>query len=1083
MAKTRIIYKHIVIFLVFASLIVVPLTFTVVKQVNKMIAEEESVHPPENADYTQPHREFSDKLVGQLVPFVFYILVLALMLSILFSRGMLISLKGLLRGSKLMKEGNLDIRLPVVSDDELGEVTRAFNEMAAALREKTLELKRKDTYVNVMVDPLWVVDGENRITDVNPAFTRMFGYTREEVMGASLYDFFDEKNAAVIRRQIEEKRERGISSIYEINMLSRDGIQIPLLISGSPIFEGDKMVGKIGIFKDFREQQELRNELQREKEYVETIMDSIEDQLFVIDKEYSIIRANKVAMMEAGGHVIGRFCHAVAHHMDKPCWTGGHECPAQTVFITGKNYRTTHQHAGPAGERRFHEIVASPIKDSSGNVLHVIELIRDVTERMKHEEEIFNKNRELVALNSIAGILSKSLRADEIFTKILDRMIEMLRMDGGGIFFIDDAKREMVCQYHRGISEEFVKMMGRIRLGEDVPGRVAVTGQVMTTSDLSKDQRIERSFVKHSGMKGYCCIPVRGKERVIGVFCLFSFRTHYFTSEEENILTSVGEMTGIALENIKLYEKMRELYEYQRSRREEEQAQILSLSTRLGSAIELKDVMGPVLELIRNIFSADFVWLLVRDQEGNFILRSASPENGKEGKLIYANTVSSIEGYSAERRVPTVVGDIRVEAKFYLASDIGNSQFQSVIAVPMHIGEKTVGVYSLYYLGTREFKEDELHFLKIIANILAVSIERSDFYLKAITEKGLSDTILQSVADGIITVDVNGRIISVNKAFEKMTGVTATAAVGMPICDVFRYSDDNIDFRFSLGECFDAALNGGRMSRETFLTSVFQSRNAVLISATPVLDAGGGVSGVVNLVRDISREKEIDRMKTEIIRSVSHEFRTPLSAIVGMTEMILEEDIDGKRAKKYLRTILSEGIRLSNMVSDLLSIARIESGKEILKMVNVDMKELLSGLSRSFSPLVEKKKAEIKYDVDAGRYVVGDEEKIKQVLTNLIGNSLMFSDEGCRVHVSVTDTEGGIVITVSDNGWGISEEDLSHLPERFYRGRHGQRIKGTGLGLSLCREIVKMHGGSMEIRSKPGAGTEVVLSLPRREMK
>jgi PAS domain S-box-containing protein len=1083
MARTRIIYKHIAIFLLFAVLIVVPLTFTVVIQVDKMIAGEEAIHPPISAEYAKSQREFSDKLIERVIPFAFYILLLALMLSIFFSRGMLISLKGLRRGSQLLKDGNLDIRLPIVSNDELGDVTQAFNEMAAALREKTRELSQKDTYVNAMIDPLWVVDEENRVSDVNPAFCRMFGYTREEVLGSPVYDFFDERNGSVIRRQIEEKRDKGFSSIYEISILSRDGVQIPVLISGSPIFDGGRIVGKIGIFKDFREQRGLRNELWRAKEYAETIMDSIEDQLFVIDKNYKIVRANKIALMEAGGNVVGRDCHSVAHHLSKPCWAEGQECPAQTVFITGKNYRATHQHMGSTGEKRYHEIVASPIKDASGNVLHVIELIRDVTDRLKHEEEIFNKNRELVALNSIAGILSKSLRADEIFSRVLDRMIEMLRMDGGGIFFIDEAKKEMVCRYHRGISDEFVRMMSRIRLGEDIPGRVAVTGQVVTTSDLSKDQRIERSFIKHSGMKGYCCIPVRGKERVIGVFCLFSFRSHHFTSEEENILNSVGEMTGIALENIRLYETMRELYEFQRKRREEEQAQILSLSTRLGSAIELKDVMGPVLDLIRNIFRADFVWLLVRDREGNLILKTASPVSGDEGNLVYANTVSSIEGYSAERRVPTLVSNIGAESKYYLASDIISSQYQSAIAVPMHIGEKTVGVYSLYYTASREFKEEEIHFLKILANILAVAIERSDFYQRAIAEKELSDTILQSVADGIITLDADGRIISVNKAFEKMTGVTAPAAVGMPICDVFRFSEYNVDFRLALGECFDAALQGGGMSRETYLTSVFGGRNAVSISAAPVCDAGGNVTGVVNLLRDISREKEIDRMKTEIIRSVSHEFRTPLSAIVGMTEMILEGDIDERREKKYLSTILSEGIRLSNMVSDLLSIARIESGKEILKLVKIDMEGLLSGISRSFSSLAEKKKATITCDSDGVSHLVGDEEKIKRVLTNLIDNSLMFSDDGCRIGVTAKDTTEGVEITVSDNGWGIPAEDMAHLAERFYRGEHGRRIKGTGLGLSLCREIVKMHGGSMDIRSKPGVGTQVVLTLPRREVK
>jgi PAS domain S-box-containing protein len=1083
MAKTKIIYRSLLGFLLFALLLVAPLTITILRHVDTIIAEQAAGHIPGKFDHARVHREIAEKIGGEAVPYGLYILFLALMMAVFFSREMLISLKGLKRGSQAVKDGDFDLVLPVNSDDELGDVTKAFNEMTAALREKSVELKKKDLYVDAMLDPLWVVDGDNRIVDVNPAFTRLFGYEREEVIGAPIYDFFDERNAAVMLRRPDKKGGGGTSSVYETSIVSKDGSRIPVLVSSSTIYAGDRVVGNMGIVKDFSEQEELRNELRRAKEYVETIMDSIQDHLIVIDKEYKIVRANKIALMRAAGPVTGESCHSVSHGLDRPCWTEGQECPAQTVFITGKNFRATHQHIGAGGEKRFHEILASPMKDASGNVVHVIESIRDVTERLTHEEQIYNKNLELVTLNSIAGLLSRSLRADEIFAKVLDELIDMLRMDGGGIFFIDDAGKEMVCQYHRGISEEYVKVMGRIKVGEDVPGKVAATGHVIASSDLSKDQSVERSFIKHSGMKGYCCFPVRGKERIIGVFCLFSFREHRFTAEEENILTSVGEMTGIAIENIRLYEKMRGLYEYQTKQREEEQAQILSLSSKLGSAIELKEVLNPVLEVIRNTFGADFAWLLMSDNESNLTVKSATGPVRKDGDITYPGAVSSIEGYSAGKTAPTVFKDIRSESKFYLCPEIAASSYQSAIAVPMHIGEKTVGVYSLYYLGGRIFKDEELHFLRIIANILAVSIERSEYYARAIAEKGLSDTILQSVADGIITVDGSGSIISVNKAFERMTGVPATEAVGLPICNVFRFSEENVDFRLSLGECFETALEGSGGSREAVLTTASGGRMAVLISSAPVLDTDGAVTGVVNLMRDVSREKEIDRMKSEIIRSVSHEFRTPLSAIVGMTEMILEGDIDGSRTRKYLSTILSEGVRLSNMVSDLLSIARIESGKETVKYETIAVRDVLSGLLGSFSTLVERKKAQVRLDIEGSGYIVADEDKLTQLLTILLDNSLMFSDEGCVIGIRIGEKPGGVEIEVSDNGWGIPQEDIAHLTERFYRGRHGQKIKGTGLGLYICREIVTMHGGDMRIESELGKGTTVTLSLPKREVQ
>ncbi len=1077
MVRRKIIYRLISMFLLFAVMVTVPYTFTIIIQADRIMQAEEAVNP-QNGAFAQMHREFSRRLLQHITPYVFYIFFISLVLSMLFARKLLVSLRELRRGAKAMMEGDLDIRLRASGDDELADVISAFNEMAAALRQKTTDLQKKDLYVNAMLDPLWVVDEENRVSDVNPAFSRLFGYERNEVIGSSIYDFFDDGNGAIVRNQLKERRDKGIASIYEVNIVTRDGNAMPVLLSGSPIMEGGRVVGKIGIFKDFREQKQLRNEIERSRDYVETVVNSIEDQILVIDKDYRIVSANRMALQNVRGTAVGDYCHVVAHGLNSACWTEGFDCPAQSVFQTGGNFRTTHQHIGAAGDKRYHEIVATPIKDSAGNVTQVIELIRDVTDRILHEEEIFLKNRELTALNSIAGLLSRSLRADEIFMNVLDRMIEMLKMDGGGIFFIDESKRDMICQYHRGISDEYIRMMGRVRLGEDIPGKVAVSGQIMTTSDISKDQRVERSLMKHSGMKGYCCIPVRGKERIIGVFCLFSFKPHLFTTEEENILNSIGEMTGIALENIKLYEKMRGLYDQQRKRREDEHMQLLGLTTKLGSAVDLRYVIGQALDLIRGMFNADFTWLLVRTSEDNYLLRASSDSKDLEDRLLYPRGVSSIEAYAAEKGGPTVIQDIRAGSRFYIPEKIAHLGYQSALAVPMQIGERTVGAFTFFYRTVRDFRDEELHFLRIIANMFAVSIERHDYYVRSIEEKGIAETILQSVADGIVTVDTQGRMLSINKSFERMTGMRAAEVIGLPICDALRYSRENFDLRMAIGENLEAALAGNTASRDTSMMTASGAYVTVLISSAAVRGSGGTVIGAVNLLRDVSREKEIDRMKTEIIRSVSHEFRTPLSAIVGMTEMILDGDLDETRTTQYLQTILSEGMRLSSMVSDLLSIARIESGMETIRHEALSLRRLVEDVLTSLATTIEKRGAKVSYTLQGVDAVVGDGAKLKQVLLNVVENALMFSGAGCRVDIVARKRDNDIAIEVRDNGWGIPETDLPHLKERFYRGVHGERVKGTGLGLFLCNEILRLHGGGMEIRSTFGVGTEVTIYLP-----
>ncbi|MDP2157274.1 MAG: PAS domain S-box protein [Nitrospirota bacterium] len=1080
MFRSRIIYRFISVLLVFALMIVIPFSLSMVKQVQKMIEAEEKIEQVKSEEYSLMHKEFTGNLVEQMLPFIFYIIVLAFMLSFFFLRKMLMSIRNLREGSQAIKDGNFDIRLTVLSDDELGEVTRSFNDMAEALRAKTQELGKKDMYINAMLDPLWVVDEEDRITDINQAFTRLFGYSREDMLGSLVYDFVDDRNASILRKQIEERRDRGESSIYELSILSKNSVQIPVLISGSPVYSGDKIVGKIGVIKDFREQSSLRHDLQQSLDYIETIMDSIPDELVVIDRSYRINMVNKVAAMNAGHDLIGQLCHQVLHASSVPCWAEGHECPTQAVFATGKNHQTVHQHVDAQGGLRYHEILASPVADASGKVIHVIELLRDVTDRMKSEEQIVQKNKELTALNSISGILNRSLKPDEIFTKVLDKMIELLGMDGGGIFFLDESAKEMICQYHKGISEDYVKMLGRVRLGDDIPGKVAVTGQVMTTSDISKDERIERSVMKHSGMRGYCCIPIKGKERIIGVFSLFSFTAHLFTAEEESILSAVGEMTGMALENIKLYARMRSLFDQQKNRWTEEHQQLLQISTRLGAAVDIEDSMMQVLGLIKQVFRADFVWMLSNDQAHNLLLRFATGTTEKEGTVIYPSEASSFEKYALSKRHPAVVSDIRSEEKFYFSQEV--SSYHSAVAVPMFVGEKPVGVCSLYYSMQREFRDEDLRFMEIITNMISVAIERSEFYSRAGKEKELADTILQSVHEGIITVDIGGRIIAVNQAFEGMTGIRPDRAINLQVCEVFRFSDDNISFRLLLGESVEEAKQGISTMRSSTITTRYGNRLPVTITSSPILDSNGTVTGIVNLIRDVSREKELDKMKTELIRSVSHEFRTPLSAIVGMTEMLLHGDVEDTKVNQYLNIIRNEGMRLTRMVNELLSIARIESGKEMLKLGIIDMGDLLKGVAETFMTRLEDKKAVLRHDLGGVATIVADEEKMKQLLINFIDNSLTFSDDGCIIEVAVKRNDAWLEISIADSGWGIPEEDIPHLAERFYRGKHGDRVKGTGLGLALCYEILRMHEGGMKIESRLGEGTKITMSIPYREV-
>ncbi len=1072
-------HKVFLSFLFFAITLFVPFSLTIQHTLEKGIEKEEKAE--DVLSKSEAHKKIIGDTTENIGIFAFYGFFLSFILSLFFARGILRPLKNLSTGVKRIKDGDLDIELPILTVDEFGEITNTFNDMTATLKSYTEDLKKKDLYISYMLDPLWVVDEDNIVTDINPAFTRLLGYERAEAVGRPIYDFFDVENQAIMRHQIEEKREKGISDIYEITIRAKDGSGIPILMSGSPILEGERVIGKIGVLKDFREQKKLRDELREANEYLETIMDSIEDTLIVIDRDFRVVAANQAIYHQAGGKdkAVGQRCYNLTHGLPRPCWPDEEECPVKMVFEAGRTFRTIHEHLTPSG-KRFYEILACPIKDERGEVYQVIELMRDVTDRKMLEDDIIQRNKELSAINSIATVLNRSLNQDEIIGEVLNRLIDLFKMDGGGVFLFDESRKELFCVHHKGISDDFVKQIGRVKYGADIPGRVAATGQPITTLDLSKDPRVERGVLKHSGIKGYCCTPVKGKERIIGVFCLFSYKTHIFTPEEERILNSIGDMTGVSLENIKLYDRMRGLYEFLKTRRELEQGLLMRLSDRLVSALNMQEMMDSSVSLAKDSIKADFAWLLMLDAAGNLILGSVRDDTIMGGihTIIYPKETSSFEAYAIEHGSPIGMA-IDEETRFYICPAVKEKGFKSVLAIPLIVGQRALGVLSIYFYSRRDFEEEELHFIQLITGVLALTLERSDLYERMLIEKGMAEIILQSITDGVYTLDKDGCVTSINMAASNILGVSPQQAIGRPCREVISHSDEEFMILCG-GECpIGSTLLNEVPSRAELILRRGDKEIPLLVSCSPLLDPKGEPIGAVHVFRDITKEKEIDRMKTDFVRAVSHEFRTPLSAIVGMTEMLLGEEVKGERSKEYLKTIYQEGQRLSHMVSDLLDIAKIERGKIALKEVDIDPVKLIEASVQPFISMAKEKNIELSYNVEDGTpELKGDADFLKQVIINLISNAMIYSDSGAKVWINIKPVDNTVEISVKDTGWGIPEDELPHIFKRFYRGRVKERIKGTGLGLSLCHEIVKLHGGDIRVVSTVGKGSEFTVIIP-----
>ncbi|MCL4474614.1 MAG: GAF domain-containing protein [Nitrospirae bacterium] len=957
MFRNKLIYRLFLILLVFAAASIFPIVFATRREMKELM---------EGINVLQVR----EHIFNSLITISFYVFILAFLLSLFFSRKLLLPVRELHRGAMSIRDGKLDVTLSPSSRDELGEVIEVFNEMASSLKGKTKELERKN-------------------------------------------------------REIMESRD-----------------------------------------------------------FLEIIMDSIEDEILIIDRDYRVVRANKAVFEKShrentlGGpgftegtpSVIGEYCHVISHKMSRPCFLSGDECPVKEVFATGKTSRTIHQHGGIDDEQVVHEILACPIKDAQGNVINVIELLRNVTEVKLYEAALALKNRELTAINSIAAILSHSLDSGATIRNVVKKLAAMLDMDDGGIFIVDKDRKELVCS-----------LTGRrLPLGGNIPSRAVETGTLHTIDNVGEEGKMALPWGPGADIRSCCCIPLKGREGILGSLYLLSCRPRVFSAEEKRILTSVGDMAGIALENTRLYDRINALYEYQRGRRRQEHDSLLSLSSRLASASDIKGAIDVALSLIADSFKADIALLLESDGNNRLILRSILSEY--EDPLNLPDNYfgsDSVERQALERKRPVVVPAFSHESGSIRPLPLS----ESAVSVPISTGEKTLGVFSLYFKSPREFREEDIHFLEITSSILAVAIERSEFYEKMLAEKMLAGIVFESISDGLYTVDTDCVITSVNRAAEMILGIPAADLIGRKCKEVIIHKETGGERMLCGSECpLSSAIRGVTSTKDMDYIDPSGRRISVSVSCAPLINVDGTLIGAVEVFRDITKEKEIDRMKTEFVTTVSHEFRTPLSAIIGMTEMLIEREVDGDRAREYIETIQNEGKRLSDMVSDLLDISRIESGEEIFREGSVDFNEIFDDIKKTFSDIIGKKNIQMETRLAGeARGFRGDHEKVKQLLLNLVSNSINYSDKNCMIDVDIRAEGQTLKMEVADTGWGIPDDDLPLLTRKFFRGKHGLKTKGTGLGLSLCKDIAALHGGTLRVRSRLGRGTIVTVDFPLRK--
>ncbi len=338
------------------------------------------------------------------------------------------------------------------------------------------------------------------------------------------------------------------------------------------------------------------------------------------------------------------------------------------------------------------------------------------------------------------------------------------------------------------------------------------------------------------------------------------------------------------------------------------------------------------------------------------------------------------------------------------------------------------------------------------------------------TQKNQIETILLHMTDGIIAFNMEGEIILINPAAKKFLSIRPE--------DI---TFDDIFAKFKLGINMEKIIY---LENWTSTEQRIQVEDKYMnVFFAPFKNESDRPNGVIAVIQDITEHVKLDNMQKEFVADVSHELKTPITSIMGYADTLLEGEYDKETQDKFLNVIASEARRMARLVTDLLTLSRYDNNKNKVRKVSFDLGELVKKCQDKLAIEIKKKNHTVNSFVTADvPPVYADKDDIERVILNILTNSIKYTPEGGEIKIYVGFVYNDAYIKIFDNGIGIPEEDLSRIFERFYRvdKARTREMGGTGLGLSIAKEILDKNGGSIDIKSTVGEGTEVVIRIPTK---
>jgi len=797
-------------------------------------------------------------------------------------------------------------------------------------------------------------------------------------------------------------------------------------------------------------------------------------------------------------------------HQERAEWDDGY---THVVLEDSTNWQEGHWHP--------HDMLLMPLQDSNGMLLGLLSVddpqdgllpsqdTIQMLELFAHEAAVAIENARLLEqtqqhvaalelLQQVAVQITSSLDLNTVLATIVDSALRLVPAGDARIYLYDQATGRFTCGTQKSGQGVVPRPMAPPR-PDGFTARVARAGKVMVINNARQHELYADAVAREWGVYAIAGLPLKRADEILGVMDVSFFYEHQFTQRELDLLTLLANQAAISIDNVRLYERARQRATHLEA--------LWHVNQQLATILDFNELLGQVVQIIRHYFDYDHINLYLVEPSGRELVLQAhsGPDDADTSEMVRIplDRTDWVVTWVVVHNQPLLLEAETVGPLPYPSPMMHLLGTRSELAVPLYIGERVAGVLNVHSYRDNVLSQDDLSIIQSLGAQLSVAFENARLYdeleqrvlsrtaelANALEQQALevdkTRAIIESISDAVIVFDLSGNVVLVNPGVERTFGIPYRQWMrcnldGHNLPPLAERDLEVMQTVFQEVCRARTELIGG----QELVTRAFKVPGRVVVASfASVLLHDLEPVNIVAVFRDITREVELDRMKSQFIAMAAHELRTPMTSIKGYVSLLVTEKAGplNDLQRQFLRIVSANSNRLAALVNDLLDLSKIEAEGLKLNLASESMADIVAEVVLALQQNIKEKEQTLIVDVPADLpEVQADRDRMIQVVTNLISNAHKYTPKGGTITVKGWCENGHLLLDVRDTGIGIAPADRERLFSRFFRAENAIATQegGTGLGLVITREIIERHGGQIQVESELGQGSTFRISLP-----